>query len=324
MITIHTADLRQQAQTRLHQAGYPPKKLVLIHSAIALGGSFLVSVINYLFYLGIDQTGGLSGMGLRSVLSTIQSVLELVVLILLPFWEIGLLNAGLRWAKGESARFGDLAEGLRRFGAVLAYRLLFGMLFLAILFAALNICSTLFVLTPFSNDFAEAIAPLMQPDVTVEQLEAMMTPEFFKSIAVYMVPLLIVTGVAFAAVALPLFYRLRLAQFVLMDGERAGASMLQSLRLTKGNAWQLVKLDLHFWWYYLLMGLCVVVSFGDTLLPLLGISLPFSKDTGYFLFYVAGVLCQLALLWQCQAKVMTTYCLAYENFLPPVKSVDPE
>ena len=322
MITIRSAALHRDAQTRLGQVGYSPKKLVLIHAAIALGGSLLMTALNYLFHLQIEQTGGLSGMGLRSVLSTVQSVLELAVMVLLPFWEIGLLYAALSWANGETARFRDLTEGFRRFGAVLAYRLLSGMVFLALMFAVFNICSTLYMLTPFSNDFAEMVYPIMQPNATAEQVEALITSEYLEKLLHTMLPLLIFSGVAYAAVAVPLFYRLRLAQFVLMDGERAGAAMLQSLRLTKKNAWQLVKLDLHFWWYYLLMGLCVVISFGDALLPFLGISLPFSEDVGYFLFYLAGALCQGVLLWQCQAKVLTTYCLAYEAFLPPVKVTD--
>ena len=321
MITIHSAVLHQEAQTQLGQV-VSPKRLVLIHTAIALGASLLMTALNYFFHLQIEQTGGLSGMGLRSVLATVQSVLELAVMVLLPFWEIGLLYAALGWARGESAHFLDLTEGFRRFGAVLAYRLLSTMVFLALAFAVLNICSTLYMLTPFSNDLAEMLYPIMQPNATAEQVEAMLTPEFLKNVTGSMLPLLIFSGVAYAVAAIPLFYRLRLSQYILMDGEKAGAAMLQSLHLTKKNSLQLVKLDLHFWWYYLLMGLCVVISFGDTLLPLLGISLPISQELGYFLFYLAGALCQGVLLWQCQAKVMTTYCLGYEAFLPPVRTVD--
>lgn len=322
MITIQPAQLRRQAGTLLGQAAYNPKKLVLIHAAIALGGSLLITAINYFFSLQIADTGGLGGMGLRSVLSTVQSVLELAVMVLLPFWEIGLLFAALRWANGESANVPDLLEGLRRFGAVFAFRLLYGALFLALGFSIFYCSATLFVLTPFSNGFTDIIAPLMQPDITMEQVEAIMTPAFMENMAGTMTPLFILFGILYAVAAIPLFYRLRFAEFALMDGERTGAAMLQSLHLTKKRSLQLVKLDLHFWWYYLLQVLCLVLSWADTLLPLLGIGLPVSAELAFFLFYILGAVCQGLLLWQCQAKVLTTYCLAYNAFLPPVQTLE--
>ena len=47
-------------------------KIVLIYAGAVTILALLVTVVNYVLKLQINQTTGLSGMGLRSVLSTIQ------------------------------------------------------------------------------------------------------------------------------------------------------------------------------------------------------------------------------------------------------------
>ena len=67
--------------------------VVLIYAAIALGSSALVTLVNYVLGLQIDKTGGLSNMGLRSFLSTIQSVLPMVQSAVLLCVEVGYVAA---------------------------------------------------------------------------------------------------------------------------------------------------------------------------------------------------------------------------------------
>ena len=123
---------------------------------------------------------------------------------------------------------------------------------------------------------------------------------------------IIFLGVLFAAISIPLWYRIRFADFAVMDGGRALICLLESSRITKKKALEIFKIDLSFWWFYLLQAFSVALCYGDTILSALGVPLPMSPEVGYLLFFAAGIFCQGLLLWQYQAKVSATYALAYE------------
>lgn len=310
---LQVSDLRHQAKARLLTVSGNPKKLVLIHAAIALGSSFLLTVINYLFSLQIENTGGLGGLGTRSVLATAQSVLELTVMLALPFWQMGIYYAALQWIRGESAEFGSLLQGFRRFSSVLGMLLLRSLLFIALAITVVNIGSFVFIMTPFAAPLLEILTPIMEQGATPEQLEALLTPELMGSVSRASIPLFILLGVLYIAVAVPLFYRLRFGDFAVMEGLPAGRALLKSFAITHKKFWQVFKLDLSFWWFYLLQMLSVALCYADTLLPAMGIALPVSGVTAAFIFYALGSICQCLLLWQWEGSRVTVYGLAYHT-----------
>ena len=65
---LQVSQLHNRANERLTQVENP-KKIALIHTAIALGASFLLTLVGYLLSLEIADNGGLSGLGTRTVLS---------------------------------------------------------------------------------------------------------------------------------------------------------------------------------------------------------------------------------------------------------------
>ena len=132
-----------------------------------------------------------------------------------------------------------------------------------------------------------------------------------------MLPLLIIYGLLIGAVSIILFYRMRFADFFVMEGSGGVKAIANSFRLTRGNCLQILKLDLHFWWFYVLQGLSLVICYGDWVLSALGITLPFGPDGNFFLFYVIGILLQGILFWQYNAERLTTYCLAFDAFRSP-------
>ena len=306
MAKLQSKLLRKQARSLLQTIPYRPKKLVLIHTGVSLGASLLLSILSYVLNLGIGQTGGLSGIGLRSVLASAQAVLELGVSLVLPFWNVGLLFAALRWANGENATPTHLLQGFRRFPALLGLSFVQGGLYLVLGMAVFYISSSLFLLTPYSDALMAQLAPLME-----EGSADLLAAELMEAAGTSAIPLLALAAVLFAVVAIPMFYRLRFAPYAIMEGHGTVRSMVHSVRITKGSVLQLIKLDLSFWWFYLLQALTVALCYGDQILPALGITLPLSADLGFFLFYVLGIVTQLLLLWQCQARVSTAYCLAY-------------
>lgn len=307
--------LRCRANDTLRYATYDPKKLAMLHTAVALGCSLLVTVVNILVSRQIADTGGLSGMGLRSVLSTMQSVLEFVVMVALPFWEIGLIFAALGWARKEHASPRTLLQGFARFRSVLVLNLLR----LAVLFAAsftiFYVISSFYMMTPFSEPLWELVEPMMYGSMTTQELEAMLTPEMMDAIMQASVPMLVLFGIAYVPVAVFLFYRLRFAEYAMADGINPFKALWRSVRLTaKGRCVRLLKVDLHFWWYYLALAAFAVLGFADVILAWFGVNLPISADAATILVYLMAILCQVAFCWQYQATVSTVYALLYGDF----------
>lgn len=305
--------LRQRAGELLQTTTYNPKKLVLIHTAITVGSYLIINIINYILSLQIAQTGGLSGIYLRSVLSAIQQSLNLFSVILLPFWEMGLLFSSLQWAKGDSAMPKDLPEGFRRFGPILRLRILQGILLLIIIFAISNISSILFLLTPFANPLVAQIESLMELSVTAEHITEEQMMAFIQSAT----PMLVIFGVLCAIVLLFVFYRIRFADFIILEERSALKALIKSIRITKKSYWQVVKLDLSFWWFYLLQILCIALGYGYAFLPL-------TEDVFFLLFSALSLLAQGILLWQCQGTVLTTYALAYQTLSQPTPPPQPD
>ena len=319
---IQVSDLHQQARNRLQALPGNPKKLVLIHTIIALGSSFLLTVITYLLDRLIEGTGGLSGLGLRSVLTTVQNVLMLTVTMALPFWQMGILYAALQWEQGTPTGFGSLLQGFRRFGSALGMHFFRSALMIALSFAAINIGTIIFMMTPFTQPLLELIAPMTELGITPEQVESLMTPEWVESAFHASVPLLIIADVLYVIAAIPLFYRLRFADFAVMDGLTAGKALLKSFVITRKQSLQVFQLDLSFWWFYLLQILTVLLYDANTILPAIGISLPVSGVAGTLIFSALSILCQSILLWQWEGHRLTAYALAYRTLDGTIGSGD--
>lgn len=311
-MTLHFADLRREADRSLAMASYSPRRLVLIHTAVSLGASLVIGLLNLLFAQMIANTGGLGGVGTRSMLQTAQTMLELAVTAALPFWNISLIRASLCWARGERAEFPTLLEGFRRFRSVLGLKFLTLALFMILWFALSQVGTTLFMLSPFSKGFMEAMEPIMQESGFFDP-ETLMDEAFMTQYISAAKPLLIFYGVVFLIAAVIVWYRIRFADFAVMDGNRSFFSLLQSFRITRKHSLEMFRIDLRFWWFYLLQIFTVVLCYGDTILPALGIRLPMSDAVSYVVFYATGILLQGLLLWWYQAKVSTVYALAYET-----------
>jgi len=312
MVMFQPKILHNNAKDRLSQIPDSPNRLILLHTAVALGATLLMTVLNYLFNQQISNTGGLSGIGLRSMLSTAQSTVELLVLILLPFWEIGIISVALGWSKGKNARFSDLLQGFRSFRPVLGFRILLTILLVALAIALFYLSTSIFTMTPLAKPLSDLLVPILEKAETQAQMQEMLTPEVIQQAFRMMIPLFIGYGVICLAILIPLLYRLRFAEFALMEGFSGRQAMAFSFRITKGNCWQIAKVDLHFWWFYLLQVLSLTVCYADVILTAAGVMLPIHPDLQFFLFYILGMLCQLALLWRYQAERITAFSLAYD------------
>ena len=86
--------------------------------------------------------------------------------------------------------------------------------------------------------------------------------------------------------------------------------------MMKGNCLKVMRLDLSFWWYYLLSFVATAVAYGDVLLAWAGISLPWSETVGYFLFYGIYMVIRFGLFYFFLARVTAAYALTYDVIRP--------
>lgn len=313
--------MKQEAEQLLAASGTQARKLVLIHTAVSLGITALLTVINFILTRQIEGTGGLGGLGVRSILSTAQSVLELAAVIVLPFWQIGLIKSVLLLVRKEEAAPASLLEGLRRFFPVLRLNLLRGALYAGIGVFCIYFAAGIFMMTPWSAPLVAAMEPLMtQQNMAYDQMMTAMEA-MQPAMDAAVLPLMLIFGGLFCLFAIPLMYRFRMADYLILDVPGTGAlgALRHSARMMRRRRLQLFFLDLSFWWFYLLEILIAAVGYADAWLPALGVMLPLSGDVAFFLFFGVHLAGQLALYWWAKAKVALTYGIFYESLeQPPV------
>lgn len=313
MANFNYRQLRRDADDSLRGFGSGAFRLVLLHAGVSIGLNLVLTALNYVLELGIAQTGGLSGLGSRAILETVQSILESFVTVALPFWEIGYIAAILQLARRQAPQTRDLLTGFRYFGPVLRGMLLRYVINFVVAMVGAQVASTVFMLTPAAKalyslavemesgllDGGVDYAALLENEAYLEAMK----PAIPFMLAGMLLPLI------------PVYYRLRMMDFVIMDQPQKGAfhALRKSMHLTKGKCIALFKLDVHFWWYYLLEILTVALCYGDLLLPIVGVELTMDTDMAMYLFYALALLCQFGLYAWKKNTVFATYALVYDD-----------
>ena len=266
---------KEDALGLVSRAQPSPRRIALLHAGVGIGLTLLLSAVNYLLSRQIAETGGLGGMQLRTTLETVQTLLELGLLIVLPVWQLGFTAAALRWSQGQAVTAQMLPQCFRKFGAVLRLQLLRLLLGTGLCFLVLQVGTLVYSLFPAGTQLLELMATLT---VDMEQLTEGVVLTAAQQQA--MMPYVIFCAMLCMIVAVVLEYRLRMAEFLLLEDARGSAlaSMAISFRLTHRNCGKLVQLDLQFWWYHLLRLVLVGISSADLVLAAMGIALPLPAE----------------------------------------------
>jgi len=301
--------------TARRQLGMDPMsgRLVLLHTAVTLLVGLLVSALDFYLTQTIDNSGGLAGLQKRSVLETVQSVLQLASSILLPFWQLGFLRAAMAFARQEEATPYTLTAGLRRFGPLLRLMLLRGLMLMGLLTVCSYLVSFIMMSTPMGEEVMDILAPTLSDNATL-MAPATLDEATMEALIRTLTPVLCVIFVLFAGISIPLLYLLRLSDYFLLDDTPCGVmrSIGRSFKCTSKSLGPLLRLDLSFWWFYLLEGVCVAVAYGDMLLQAAGITLPVSEGAAYFGFYILSLLLQLVLYRFAYGYLHTSRAIAYD------------
>lgn len=311
---ICNRQLKQTAVSRLSGASYDPRRLFLIHCAVSLGATLLVTLANFGFNRIIANTGGLSGITMRSILITAQTALQLIVSLLLPFWEIGIFFAALRLAREQSATPDHLTRGFQRIGPVLLLNLLRGLLLGLLLVPCTQAGMMLISFTPLYASMEEALMPLVEQMNATGQIPVV-DEATMNTMLQAMIPAFILSGILWVGIAIPAMYRLKFADYLVIDDPRTGPfrAMLTSFRMTRRQLWRLIRLDLSFWWFYGVQLLLVVITYADWIFPSLSVSLKLPGDVTALLLYGTYMLGTLALTWGYGPYVQTTYAVLYDR-----------
>ena len=295
------------------------KKIVLCYAAIVTVLSALVTIINYILKLQIAQLGGLSNMGLRTMLSTVQSMLPMVQSMVVLCLDLGYIAAMLRISRQQYASEHTLKLGFDRFWVMLRYTLIQSGIYILAAMAAFWISMQIFLLTPLSNAMMAMVTPEMaDPNTLMGMLQ---DPVFSGQITAAMLPMVLIFSGVYAVLFIPISYSLRMTKYVIIDKPGPGAmfAIRESRKMTKGSRMRLFRLDLSLWWWFAISFGSSVLCYGDVLLPMLGITLPFSADVSYFLFYALFLIIQFATCFFLRNHVEVVYAQAYNALKPREK-----
>lgn len=284
----------------LNRAGFSPKKLVAIHTGVTLAIALVTALISHI--LGsVETAGGLSGMGTQALLSTAETVLQLAQTVVAPFWAAGLTFAALNWAREQESTPQSLLEGFRRFKPVLSSEIMLGLRYIGFAFLAALIGANVIMFTPLAEPiYLLSLESQAAPETVMAQLGNDLIP--------FAAGYFAVTLVIFALFALPFWYRYRMARWLIMDKPGTGGmqAMFVSQIMTRYRRMEMFKLDLKFWWYYLLQALAVGVGIAGAFVPV---------NWGYWLCLIASYALQLVVNILGRPRLEAAWAHCYEYML---------
>ena len=311
--------IREFASERLQQSP-SQKQIVVIYAALTLGLTALVTVLNHVLGVMMDNYGGLSNLGKRNMLSSIQSMLPMVQAMLSMCLNVGYLAAMLRIARGMYTSAQTLRLGFARFWLLLRCSVFKGLMLSAVAFVSLYFGIMIYLMTPFSDAAVEIVTPLMS-QISMLNAEIIIDDTTYLLLMDAMVPAFVICGVLMLILGAPVFYNYRMAEYVIIDKPAVGAlaALRESKKMMRGNRFQLLKLDVSLWWYYLASLAASVVCYGDVLLPMLGLELPIPETVAFYGFYVLYLAASFAVHFFLRNRAEVCYGLAYDAGKPEEK-----
>ena len=320
MTSLRPNELKAAADARLAQA--PQRaRIVQIYCGILLamgivftGGSFLLDSM-------MADAGGLGAIGKRTMIQTFQRILPILNIVAMMILDLGMWNAMLRIGRGQYASPQSLKMGLSRFFPWLRFQLLQILGLIAIGFVLMYVAMAVFFMTPFAQDVMELMLPLATEYTDPMVMAEMMMEDEALLMSMYeaLTPMYIILAVLMLLAWLPISYRLRVANLIILDDPTAGAfkAMLRSFKQTK-ICWKwYVKLDLSFWWYYVLLVLSIGLSYLDLLPAAVGRPLPMGATAASLVSYGLYLVAQLVIYYFLRPRVQVSTAILYDALLPP-------
>ena len=316
--------IHHTARERLAAAPGNPGSIAFWYTLICSVLALTVTVLTGILTDRIADTGGLGNMGLRSLLSTGQTVLPIVQAIITCL-ALGYHHALLSTLRGAQANPRELAFGFRHLGPMLRAALFQGLLYLSYGMISMYLATMIFMVTPLAEPFNAIMQPLMESG-TVLNAQMVMTESVMLAASESLQPVLWIWALLFLVLFLPAYYGFRMTTFCIVDNPRRGAlaALNRSKQLMRRNRFSLLKLDLSMWWFYVLQFLISAVCYGDVLLPMAGVTLPFSGTVNYYIFFVLSLVLQIVTYYFLMNRVYAAYAVVYEGLITPPEEPQPQ
>ena len=175
---------KYNASVSLRNAAYSPRKLMLIYSGVTLGLTLLLSIVSYFLNFAIQPSGGLGSMNLQAILSTSQAGLQLLQLLVTPFWAAGLCFVAINIARGQCVSPRDLISGFHKIGPIISSTLAMGFQYLWRVFLGTMISSQILAFTPVATILSEASAKVEDTTAQVDW-KALLGKNYYPVMAAY-------------------------------------------------------------------------------------------------------------------------------------------
>ena len=299
------------------------QKIVMIYAALVLGLAALVTVGDYVLGLQIGNYGGLSNLGKKTMLSSLQSMLPFAQSLLSLCLEVGYLAAMLRIARGMYTSPQTLRLGFDRFWLLMRCTVFKGLIMAGVMFSCLYFGVMIYMMTPFSDAAVEIVAPLVS-QTSVLDAGIVIDDATYSALMSAMIPAFVICGVLMLLLGGPILYNYRMVNYIIVDKPAIGALMAlrESKTMMRGHRFQLLKLDLSLWWYHLAIGGITVLCYLDVLLPMMGMELPVSETVAYFGFYGLYMAASFCVHYFLRNRTEVAYALAYDAVKPQEKPSD--
>lgn len=286
----------------LRAARRPAWQLICLYTGVSVGVNLLANLADLLISARLDGMTGLSAVGARSTLIAVQTILPMILAAVMPMWDGGYAACCLGLSRGENPGPRGMLQGFVQWRKILVYFLIFILQAVGICYLLLMLVSFLYVSTPLSAGLTlDVVYTVEASGLTAETLEPLL-------------PMLILWMAAIVAVVLFLSYRYRLFYFLLADhrDQRTGFLMGLSAGITKGLRVSMLRLDLHYWWYYALIFLAGLIPSAGVILNLAGISTTVWLTAG---LYIAASLATAAAYLLGRNRVQFAWVAAYREIL---------
>lgn len=312
-------EIKDVASRRLEESP-SQRQIILIYAALALGMTALVTVLNHILGLQIDNFGGLSNLGKKTMLSSIKSMLPMAQSAISMCLDVGYVAAMLRIARGMYTSPQTLRLGFDRFWVLLRAAIFRGLITTGVTFVSMYAGIMIFMLTPFADPAVEIITPLVSQTTLIDSAVAI-DDAVYAQLVQAMIPCFVIAGILMLVLGGPIFYSFRMVNHVIIDKPAMGAlgALRESKKMMRGNRLKLLKLDISLWWYYLASGAALAVCYGDVLLPMLGVELPVSGDVAFFGFYGLYLAASFCVLFFLRNRAEVIYAIAYDAVKPEEK-----
>lgn len=309
--------LKTAAAKRLSRAEQA-NRIALIYGLISIAISALIAVLQYVLSSRIAQAGGLHNLGIRSFFSSLLNFLPFIQTVIMMCLNFGYLAAMVRISRGLYTSPNTLRAGMDRFWPLLRCTILKGLLYAGMMLACIYASIIVFFISPFSDRTVEILTPLINESSMLNPANMMLDEITQIALTRSLIPAFFIWGISLLALFLPMLYRYRMTLYILYDHPESGAlyALRESRRIMRRNRLSLFRLDLSFWWYYLLTVLASAIGYADILLSFAGINVQLPEMVSYFGLYFLALAAELLIIYFLRNKVGTAYAAAYNAIRP--------